>query len=157
MTARTLRTVLATVLIAAAGAAQAQSADGARHVAAKDLAALIAKTTDGTAIAQIPTGPGAQLILARREKTGEAEIHANFADQFIVQSGKATVLVGGKIEGGRETAPGEWRGGRIDGAARYELAAGDVLFIPAGVPHQAVVPAGGSFTYLVAKFPKPAS
>ncbi len=151
-----LRTALLALVIAAAPTVPSAQEAG-RHVSAKDLAALVAKTTDGTAVAQVPTGPGAQMVAARREKTGEAEVHANFADQFIVQSGKATVLVGGKLEGGRETAPGEWRGGRIDGATRYELSTGDVLFIPAGVPHQTVVPSGGAFTYLVAKFPKPAS
>lgn len=148
-------TTLFIAALSLAGAAHAQPAGGARHVTANDLAALIAKPVNGTAVAQVPTGPGAQLVLARRDVTGEAEVHANFADQFIVQLGKATVLVGGRIEGDRETAPGERRGGKIEGAARYELSGGDVLFIPAGVPHQTIVPAGGSFTYLVAKFPKP--
>jgi quercetin dioxygenase-like cupin family protein len=62
--------------------------------------------------------------------------------------------MGGRVQGNRETAPDEWRGGTIEGGRTYELAPGDVVWIPAGVPHQVLVPAGGSFDYLVVKTPK---
>lgn len=70
---------------------------------------------------------------------------------MTVQEGTATLLHGGRVDGGRETAPGERRGGRITGGTRQVLAPGDVALIPAGTPHQVLVPATGSIRYLVTK------
>ena len=152
-----MRTVfLALALLAAPMVATAQEA--AHYVSAKDLAAKVAQTKDGVVNFTIPTGPGAQVLIARRDRTGLVEVHAHTADEFIVQAGTAVVLVGGRLEGGAETAPGERRGGEIVGGTRYPVAPGDVLWIPAGQPHQVILPTGGSFTYIVAKYEaKPAS
>ena len=142
----------ALALFAFAGAAQAQPADVPHYLSARDVAAKVAKTTDGLANAPLPTAPGVTVLVARRDKTGEVEVHARMADQFVVQAGKATVIVGGTVSGGRDSAPGERRGGEISGGARYALSPGDTLWIPEGLPHQVVIPAGGDFTYIVAKF-----
>lgn len=75
-------------------------------------------------------------------------------DIFIVKSGHAKITVGGHVTGNRETAPAEWRGGDISGGADYPLAPGDVLFIPAGVPHKMLVAPKASITYLTVKTPK---
>jgi quercetin dioxygenase-like cupin family protein len=56
------------------------------------------------------------------------------------------------VTGNRQTAPGEFRGGTISGGRDYQLAPGDILWIPAGAPHQ-VTPKGGDFRYLAFKFP----
>ena len=65
----------------------------------------------------------------------------------------AAFRVGGKVEGNKETAPGEWRGGKISGAKAYAMGPGDVLWIPAGAPHQALADRGrNSFRYLAFKF-----
>jgi mannose-6-phosphate isomerase-like protein (cupin superfamily) len=120
-----------------------------------ELAKAVAKTTDGLATSPLPTGPrGPAVILARREQTGEVEMHENFNDVLVVRDGRASVLVGGKVEGQRQATPGEWRGGKISGAESYALAPGDVLWIPAGLPHQVIVPKGGAFTYMAFKSPK---
>ena len=50
--------------------------------------------------------------------------------------------------------PTEWRGGEIDGGKDYSLSAGDVLFIPAGIPHRVLVAPKASVTYLAVKTPK---
>jgi hypothetical protein len=57
-----------------------------------------------------------------------------------------------KFEGAKEIAPNELRGGTIVGGRTFELSPGDVLWIPAGMGHQVVVPKGGSFDYLAVKF-----
>jgi mannose-6-phosphate isomerase-like protein (cupin superfamily) len=145
-----MRTALALAIAALAAPAAAQ--DQPHFVSAKDLAAKVAKTTDGAVTFTVPTGPGATVVMVRRDRTGEVEVHARLADEFVVQDGTATVLVGGRVEGGRDTAANERRGGEIVGGVRYPLARGDVLWIPAGQPHQVIVPTGGSFTYLVAKY-----
>src|SRR5882724_6422085 len=46
------------------------------------------------------------LLKTRREaSSGRAELHEKQADLIIVQSGRATIIVGGKILNGQTTAP----------------------------------------------------
>ena len=98
--------------------------------------------------------PGGNVYIVRRDKNGEAEVHMALNDIFIVKSGHAKITVGGQVAGNRETAPTEWRGGEISGGTDYALAPGDVLFIPAGMPHKVLVPAKASITYVTVKTPK---
>jgi uncharacterized protein YjlB len=62
--------------------------------------------------------------------------------------------VGGQVSGNKETQPTEWRGGEISGGKDYSLAAGDVLFIPAGIPHRVLVAPKASVTYYAVKTAK---
>lgn len=45
----------------------------------------------------------------------DVEIHTHEADLFYVVEGRATQVLGGTIVGGRQTAPGQIRGSKIDG------------------------------------------
>jgi mannose-6-phosphate isomerase-like protein (cupin superfamily) len=65
----------------------------------------------------------------------DVEIHKNEADLFYVIDGSATQVLGGTVIGGKETAPGQIRGSKIDGGVTYHLGKGDVMWVPAGVPH----------------------
>lgn len=145
--------VLAVVCSALASAlpAVAQSAGQGVFASAAQLKALTAKLKTGVVTASAPTGPGTVLLAARRAGPGEVELHTHLNDQFVVQSGHATVRVGGTVSGNHETGPGEFRGGSIQGGHDYQLAPGDILWIPAGAPHQ-VLPKGGDFRYLAFKF-----
>ncbi len=67
-----------------------------------------------------------------------------------VVEGTATVVTGGTLVEPRETAPGELRAKAIDGGTPQQLAAGDVLAIPSGVPHQ-FVDVTDPFLYFVVK------
>lgn len=139
-------------LLALGGAALAEAPDEGGYVPAGKLRANVAKTADGLATFAIPTGPGATVLMVRRQKDGEVEVHTKLNDEFVAHDGHASVRVGGRVEGNRETAPGEWRGGTVTGGRTYQLSPGDVLWIPAGAPHQVLVPKGGSFSYLAFKF-----
>jgi len=139
------------LVLALAAAARAEAPDEGRFVSAAGLQALVGKAKDDPAIAPVPTGPGATVLAARRLKPGEVEVHERLNDEFVVQSGHAVVRVGGRVNGNRQTAPGEWRGGEMTGGHSYQMAPGDVLWIPAGAPHQ-VTPKGGAFRYLAFKF-----
>ena len=86
----------------------------------------------------------------RREAPGEVEYHETVADIMHVVEGKATVVTGGALREPRGVGPGELRGSGIDGGTRHELAEGDVLVVPAGVPHQ-FVDVSDPFLYFVAK------
>jgi mannose-6-phosphate isomerase-like protein (cupin superfamily) len=139
---------LASVLPCTAADAPASQA---QYLSSAQLDSRVTTTVKGVALDQIPTDAGSTVLIVRRDSAGEVELHWRMNDIFVVKSGRATVTVGGRIEHNHEIAPSEWRGGEIIGGARHELSAGDLLLIPAGVPHQVVVPAGGTFTYFAIK------
>jgi len=121
---------------------------------AAQLAAQVAHPVKGIAANQFLNGPGSNVYIIRRDKTAETEVHMAFNDIYVVKSGHAKITVGGQVTGNRETEPTEWRGGDISGGTDYSLAAGDVLFIPAGVPHKTIVSSKDSLTYVLVKTPK---
>jgi mannose-6-phosphate isomerase-like protein (cupin superfamily) len=89
--------------------------------------------------------------VSHREADGEAELHENMVDLFVVQSGEATLVVGGNIAEAKTTAANEIRGPRINGGERRKLTAGDIVHIPVKTPHQLLVENGKQFTYFVLK------
>jgi mannose-6-phosphate isomerase-like protein (cupin superfamily) len=90
-------------------------------------------------------------MIAHREANGEAELHEKVADVFVVQSGMATLVVGGKVVSGRTTAANEIRGPSIEGGVSKKLGAGDIVHVPANTPHQLMVDGGQQFSYFVVK------
>jgi mannose-6-phosphate isomerase-like protein (cupin superfamily) len=90
-------------------------------------------------------------MIIYREGSGEAELHETQADVFVIQSGRATLVVGGAVVGGRTIGPGEIRGSSITGGEKKELAAGDIVHIPAKMPHQILLGQGGQITYFTLK------
>ena len=95
-----------------------------------------------------------QYVLVTRSATGGPEQHAKWTDVMIVQSGSATVLLGGRYEGSHEDSPGELRGGTLVGANAQHVSAGDLLIIPAGMPHQVQLSSGESVRYVTVKAPE---
>src|ERR1700741_2913014 len=54
------------------------------------------------------------LLKTRREAiSGQAELHEKQADLIVVQSGQATIIIGGKMVNGKTTAANEIRGTSI--------------------------------------------
>jgi mannose-6-phosphate isomerase-like protein (cupin superfamily) len=90
--------------------------------------------------------------MVQRKATGDAEVHTDMNDTIIIQQGHGEFLVGGSITGNHQIAPTEWRGGEINGGHRYSVSVGDLLLIPAGIPHKAFV-TDGPFTYIAIKTP----
>jgi quercetin dioxygenase-like cupin family protein len=70
-----------------------------------------------------------------RQASPTSEIHAREADLFFVIDGDATQMLGGAVVDGKETAPGQIRGSRTEGGATYQLRKGDVMWVPATMPH----------------------
>ena len=146
--------VLLPLLFLCASSASAQSPAEAHYLSATQIRDAVAGAGQAAAhMAAKPLGDmGAYTYLAvRRDQTGEVEVHATLDDAIVVQEGAATVLYGGQLAGERETAPGERRGGQITGGTTRSVAAGDLLIIPAGMPHQVRVEPGASVTYIVVK------
>jgi mannose-6-phosphate isomerase-like protein (cupin superfamily) len=97
---------------------------------------------------QLGRGSGYTYAVTHRDSSGTVEMHADWTDVFVVQSGTATLLTGGVAEGARETAAGEWRGGTARGATRAAIKPGDVIVIPAKTPHQVLLSPGEQISYL---------
>jgi len=117
---------------------------------------LAPKMNEGkVASERLASFPNHFAMMAHREGDGEAELHEKQADLFVVQSGEATLVFCGEVVSPKTTAPNEVRGPSIKGGERKALAAGDVVHIPAKVPHQLLVPAGKEFTYFVMKVDTP--
>jgi mannose-6-phosphate isomerase-like protein (cupin superfamily) len=88
-----------------------------------------------------------------RDADGNPEQHDAIIDIVMVQSGEGTLVLGGTMLGRRTTGPGESLGTRLDGGERHALGAGDIVHIPAGIPHSFLVPSGKHITYVLLKIP----
>ena len=94
--------------------------------------------------------------LLYRDADGLPEQHDKIIDVVIVQSGEGTLLLGGKMINSRASSgAGEYLGTGIEGGERHPLGAGDVVHIPAKIPHSFLVPKGKHITYVLVKFPAP--
>jgi mannose-6-phosphate isomerase-like protein (cupin superfamily) len=90
---------------------------------------------------------------SRRDKPGLAEVHHQDTDIFYVLEGSAVLVTGGRIVGGKETGPGEVRGTSIDDGHTQRIGEGEVIIIPAGVPHW-FKEVSGPLLYYTVKVPK---
>ncbi|MBS1807082.1 MAG: heme-binding protein [Acidobacteria bacterium] len=72
---------------------------------------------------------------SHRDRAGMAEVHEQDADIIYVLDGSATLVTGGKVVDPKPTAPGEVRGKEIAGGETRQIAKGDVIIVPAGIPH----------------------
>ena len=107
---------------------------------------------EGGNAGRIATTP-IRVVGNQRNTPGESEIHENVADVFMVMEGGSTFVSGGTVVGGKTTAPGEIKGTGVEGGETRQLSKGDVVVVPAGVPHwhKAV---SGSIVYYTVKVPK---
>ncbi len=139
-------------------AAQQTAPEGFEHwskASLESLSSVLAKKAASDphhfAVKQLADFPNDSFLLVRREADGAPEWHENQIDVFFVQSGSATLLVGGKYLNGETVAPHEKRNGTIEGGARIKLSPGDVVRIPARTPHQLLLEGSHEFTYFVVK------
>jgi glc operon protein GlcG len=72
---------------------------------------------------------------SRREGPGMAEIHTKDADIVYVLDGTATLVTGGTAIHPKPIEADEIRGSGIEGGESRQLKQGDVIIVPAGVPH----------------------
>ena len=111
----------------------------------------LANLGDGQASETLREYPQHATMLSFRARDGVAELHENFADLFCVLDGSATLVTGGTVVDPRQAGPGEIRGASLEGGTRRLLKAGDIAHVPAGVPHQMLVPGDKTFTSFVVK------
>lgn len=106
---------------------------------------------DGVATETLKEHPSHLTMLCFRSRDGIIESHESATVFFHILEGRATLVTGGMMAGVKTVAQGEMQGDRIEGGTRQELRAGDVVHIPAGVPHQVLVAGEKTITYLVVK------
>jgi uncharacterized RmlC-like cupin family protein len=134
-----------------------QSGSGGVHVwRSSDIMAkgkVLAQKLDAQKVANevLATEGNRTFMVAHREGSGLAEWHEKQADVIVISAGQITMVYGGTIVDGKTTAPGEMRGASIKGGTEAKLGPGDVLHIPAKVPHQMMLAAGAKVTYFVTK------
>jgi mannose-6-phosphate isomerase-like protein (cupin superfamily) len=89
--------------------------------------------------------------ISHREGDGSAELHEIQTDIMIVDEGEATLIVGGTMIEPKTVKPHEVRGSSIEGGETKQLGPGDIVHIPAKIPHQLKIKSGTKFTYTVIK------
>jgi mannose-6-phosphate isomerase-like protein (cupin superfamily) len=89
--------------------------------------------------------------LSVRTSSGGAEVHAHWDDIFYVTGGSATLITGGQVLDAKTSADGETKGSGIEGGVHQTLHKGDVVHIPAGTPHQLLIPPGTTYSSIVIK------
>jgi uncharacterized protein GlcG (DUF336 family)/mannose-6-phosphate isomerase-like protein (cupin superfamily) len=72
---------------------------------------------------------------SRRDQAGMAEVHTKDADIIYVQDGSATLVTGGTVVDPKSTEANEIRGKEIAGGETRTITKGDVIIVPAGIPH----------------------
>ncbi len=137
-----------TSLMSAALVLGSDGATSATYVSHEKVAAALA---GGGGLA---TGPDYIVIGLHRSASGAAELHEKQTDVYYVVDGEATFVTGGKLIGNKLVSPGQRQGTGIEGGEVHHLTKGDVIVIPAGVPHWFKdVP--HSISYLLVKVVKP--
>jgi mannose-6-phosphate isomerase-like protein (cupin superfamily) len=83
----------------------------------------------------ITTAPDYTVSVLKRTAAGQVEVHEKETDIFYVTDGEATFITGGTMIGGKVSRPNQLLGTDIQGGETHHLTKGDVIVIPAGVPH----------------------
>ncbi len=99
----------------------------------------------------VGTFQGHSLMLIQRNANGEVEVHMHKHDMVFVRQGAATLVYGGEVVNGKNTGPGEIRGQSIRNGTKRPIHTGDIIQIPATVPHQILLSPGETVAYAAVK------
>jgi mannose-6-phosphate isomerase-like protein (cupin superfamily) len=156
-----MKIAMAMVAALALGApAVTLSGDKALVIPAQDikaqLAELVPQAQPSGSVGTIMASYGnLGLMFSVRTANGVGELHQHFDDLMIVEQGSATLVTGGSLVDPKPGANGEIRGASVQGGTSKTIGVGDVVIVPAGVPHQLLIPPGTVYTSLVAKIREP--
>src|SRR6202022_299269 len=116
-----------------------------------ELSTEAAKSPPHVGLRRLADFPNDLFLFSRREADGQPEWHETQADVFAVESGSATLIVGGTMVGAELVEPHEKRNGTIQGGSRRKLSVGDIVRIPPKTPHQILLDGSHEFIYFVIK------
>jgi mannose-6-phosphate isomerase-like protein (cupin superfamily) len=152
-----MKIAMALVAALALGAPAATlTGDKALVIPAQDLKAQFAELVPqakptGSAGPIIATYGNLGLMLSVRTASGVGELHQRFDDLMIVEEGSATLVTGGSLVDPKTGDNGEIRGTSVQGGTSKTIGVGDVVIVPAGVPHQILLAPGTVYKSMVAK------
>jgi mannose-6-phosphate isomerase-like protein (cupin superfamily) len=116
------------------------------------LAALVqAAKASGSSGAILGDYKSHAIKLSVRTASGGAEVHAHYDDIFFVTEGAAKLVTGGSVVHAKTDNDGETKGSSIQNGTSRIIAKGDVIHIPAGVPHQLIIAPGSIYGSIVIK------
>jgi mannose-6-phosphate isomerase-like protein (cupin superfamily) len=151
----------AAALTACAAVVPAQTANTVFHSQAdlatrsQQLIARAMKNAKGSGNSTLTTYTNCVLQFNVKTKSGIAEMHAHSSDLILVTDGEATIVTGGSIPNSTLESEGEARGETIVGGQEQKVAKGDVLYIAPNTPHQILIAAGKTVSFLNAKVTQP--
>jgi mannose-6-phosphate isomerase-like protein (cupin superfamily) len=148
--------LIATVLLCAGFALPAGDPEGFHIWKSAELKSIAKTLTPKlndtyTATQPVPGIGNYSFITILRTATAAAELHDTQADVFVVETGEGTLVLGGKLIDEKASGPHEVRGSGITGGEERKLAPGDIVSIPAKIPHQIKVDAGKQIAYFIVK------
>ena len=151
-----MRFLLAIVFSACSIPAIAQSPSGAEVFSSAQLKSQLTQLaeqakTKGSSGVKLGDYGSHSLMLSERTANGGAEVHAHFDDVMLVMEGNATLITGGELIDAHSGANGESGGSGIRNGTTQSIAAGDLIHIPAGTPHQLLIVPGTQYSALVIK------
>ena len=133
--------LLAAIALVSGASAQTLPADPTGFAAAADVSAQVAAMaramTPGQGFAWQPLLRSSATVAALEiwRKPGRPAVHPDQAEYATVIAGEGTLVSGGTLEEPVTMKPDLIEGSRIVGGTTRPLAPGDVILIPAGVPH----------------------
>ena len=80
-------------------------------------------------------GPDLTVTGSHRDKAGQVEVHEKETDVIYIIEGDATFVTGGTVVGQKQTRAGQFVGTSVQGGETHKLTKGDVIVVPAGIPH----------------------
>jgi quercetin dioxygenase-like cupin family protein len=83
----------------------------------------------------LATGADYSVSINKRTAAGQVEVHDKETDTIYMLDGEATFVTGGTMIGGRVSRPNQQLGTDINGGQTHHLTKGDVVVVPAGMPH----------------------
>ncbi len=90
-------------------------------------------------------------VVHRESGSSLYESHEDWADLYVVSSGRGMLTMGGTITEPSEVSPGEIRGSGIINGTEQRLTEGDIVLIPANTAHYVAVEEGDHITYFIFK------
>ena len=153
---RRLLPVFATSIFAASAYAGADRF-GVTFVPGGTARAQVEKSPESEGLALIDYARNAShsVLLVRRTKPGHAEVHTGITDVWYVIDGSGTLVTGGKPIEAKPVAAGELRGRGVSDGISHHIGKGDIIDIPAGVPHWVSGIDGKELVYLTVKVVTP--
>ncbi|MEG8042954.1 MULTISPECIES: cupin domain-containing protein [unclassified Sphingomonas] len=154
MIARLVAVALALVSVAATAQTTDPTAFASGAEVTSQVAAMAKAMKPGQGFAWQPLVRDGETVAALEywKTPGRPAVHPDQAEYAIVIAGAGTLISGGTLEAAKSVKPDLTEGDRIVGGTTRTLKPGDVMLIPAGVPHWFGI-TGGRLVLLGTKLP----